>query len=334
MKRCGHELQYRPELKQYMLPTLVYYLKLIEIPNIELENYLRQEIETNPLLEEEQQEAEPENDESENETEAEDAKESNENIDMSLLELFAEDTKINSSKEDRQFDPLDNVPAQDERLYDILMRQARAIFDDEEMKIAEAIISNIEEDGHLTIPPKEIGAGKFTLQDVLDVLKKIQHFEPVGCAWCDIREPLLVQLYHLGYDENSVECILVRDHLKNLKSNHPKEILKKLKIDEARFDQAKEVIMTLDPKPGWRCSGTTSRYVSPDFIIRWQDNELCAILNEERRPRIRIRRQYLDMVKSKGSAPKEEIEFIKQRIQAAHNLIIAIDQRRKTGNCA
>lgn len=330
MNKRSHELQYRPELRQYMLPTLVYYLKLIEIPNLELETYLRHEVETNPLLEETSQESGTESDNDEEQTADEETKESNENIDLSLLELFAEDTKINFSKEDRQFDPLDNVPAEGEKLYDILMRQARAVFDDKDLEIAEAIISNIEEDGHLTIPPAEIGGGKFAHNDILCVLKKIQHFEPVGCAWSDTREPLLVQLSHLGYDENSVEYILVKDHLKNMKGNHPKEIMKKLNIDAARFDKAKEIIMTLDPKPGWRCSGTTSRYVSPDFIIRWQDNKLCAILNEERRPCIRVRRQYLDMVRSKGNAAKDEIEFIKQRIQSAQNLIIAIDQRRKT----
>jgi len=62
MNRRSHELQYRPELKQYMLPTLVYYLKLIEIPNLELENYLRKEIETNPLLEQTTQEPDIETD--------------------------------------------------------------------------------------------------------------------------------------------------------------------------------------------------------------------------------------------------------------------------------
>ncbi len=330
MKRHGHELQYRPELKQYMLPTLVYYLKLIEIPNLELENYLRQEIETNPLLEETQQESESENDDDESESTDEESNESDENIDLNLLELFAEDTKTNFNKEDRQFDPLDNVPAQGERLYDLLLRQARATLDDDEMEIAELIISNIEEDGHLTISPEEIGGGRFTHQDILSVLKKIQHFEPIGCAWCDATEPLLIQLCHLGYDENTIEYILVRDHFKNLRGNHPKEIMKNLNIDEARFDKAKKIIMTLDPKPGWRCSGATSRYVSPDFIVRWQDNKLCAILNEERNTRIRVRRQYIDMIRAKGNAPKEEIEFIKKRIQSAQNLIIAIDQRRKT----
>jgi RNA polymerase sigma-54 factor len=280
MNRRSHELQYRPELKQYMLPTLVYYLKLIEIPNLELENYLRKEIETNPLLEQTTQEPDIETDDAGEENQDEESKEESERIDLSLLELFAEDTTINFGKADRQFDPLDNVPEQGEKLYDIL--------------------------------------------------KKIQYFDPVGCAWRDAKEPLLVQLCHLGYDENSVEYLLVKNYLKNLKGNHPREIIKTLNIDAARYSKAKETIMKLDPKPGWRYSGTTSRYISPDFIIRWRDNELCAILNEERTPRIRISRQYIDMIKSKSNVPKEEIDFIRQRMRSAQNLIIAIDQRRKT----
>lgn len=331
MNKYRHELQYRPELRQYMLPTLVYYLKLIEIPNLELENYLRHEVEINPLLEETLQEPSAETDDPGEENPAEESKEESESVDLRLLELFAEDTTINFGKEERQLDPFDNVPSQDEKLYDILMRQARAIFNEQDMEIAGIIISNIEDDGHLAASPEEISNEKLALEDILRVLKKIQHFEPVGCAWRDPKEPLLVQLCHLGHNEDSVEYILVKNHLRDLKGNHPREIIKKLNIDAARFTKAKEIIMQLDPKPGWRYSGTTSRYVSPDFIIRWRDNKLCAVLNnEERMPRIRIRRQYLNMVKSKSNAPKEEIDFVKRRIQSAQNLIIAIDQRRKT----
>jgi RNA polymerase sigma-54 factor len=330
MNKYRHELQYRPELRQYMLPTLVYYLKLIQIPNLELENYLRHEVETNPLLEETLPEPSAETDDPGEENPAEEPKEESESVDVSLLELFAEDTTINFGKEERQLDPFDNVPAPDEKLYDILMRQAKAVFNEQDMEIAGIIISNIEDDGHLTVSPEEISGEKLALEDILRVLKKIQHFEPVGCAWRDPKEPLLVQLCHLGHDEDSVEYILVKDHLINLKGNHPREIIKKLNIDVARFAKAKEIIMQLDPKPGWRYSGAISRYVSPDFFIRWRDNKLCAVLSEERMPRIHIRRQYLDMVKSKSNAPKEEIDFVKQRIQSAQNLIIAIDQRRKT----
>jgi RNA polymerase sigma-54 factor len=330
MQSKKHELQYRPELKQYLLPTLIYYLKLIELPNLELETYIRTELETNPLLEE----TAPESAESETSeaTEKNDEKseEQNENVDLSMLELFSEDTYINYERKEDQFDPLDNVPAQGEKLYDILMRQARQIFDGKNLEIAELLISNIEEDGCLATTPEDIAGDEYEVDEVINVLKKIQRFEPVGCGWRDVREPLLIQLEELGCDENSVEYILVKDHFKELKINHPKEIMKKLNIDEKRFIKAREIILRLDPKPGWRYSGTQSRYVTPDFIISWRDNSLCANLNEDTPSRIRIRKKYIELMKHPRTVPKDELAFIKQRVQSAQNLILAIEQRRKT----
>ncbi len=334
MNKRNHELQYRPELKQYLLPTLVYYLKLIELPNLELEAYIDQELEANPMLEEQNPETstdreESDTDEKSSESMKEEQKELNE---LSFLELFSEDSHVFYDTKDRQFDPLDNVPAQEDILFDILMRQAKVAFDDRDLRIAELVISNIEEDGHLAATAEEIAGDEYSIEDVINVIKRIQHFEPVGCAWREANEPLLIQLEKLGFGEGTIEHTLVRNHLKDLKGNHPKDIIKKLNIDEKRFMKAKEIIVKLDPKPGWRCSNTQSRYVTPDFIIDWRDNKLCASLNEEYPTRIRVRRQYLDIMKNRANVPKEQIQFIRQKIQSAQNLILAIEQRRKTLN--
>ena len=326
-----HELQYRPELKHYLLPTLVYYLKLIELPNLEIETYIRQEMEANPLLEEIAQEPSGDTEESESETETEKDKQKEIN-ELNFLELFSEDTYINFGAKDTQFDPMDNVPALDDKLYDILIKQAKVVFNDLNLEIAELVISNIEEDGYLATIPEEIAGDEYDITDVINVIKKIQYFEPVGCAWRDVREPLLIQLKHSGYGEDSIEYILVRDYLKDLKSINPKDIINKLNIDEKGFAKAKEHIMKLDPKPGWRYSSTPLRYVNPDFIIRWRDNTLCANLNQESPLRIRIRKQYLEIMKNRRNVPKEELNFVRKKVQSARNLIMAIEQRRKTLN--
>jgi RNA polymerase sigma-54 factor len=70
--------------------------------------------------------------------------------------------------------------------------------------------------------------------------------------------------------------------------------------------------------------------VNPDFIIRWSDNKLCANLNDESPPRIRVRREYLQMLRNRKNIPKEQLDFVRQKIQAAQNFIMAIEQRRKT----
>jgi RNA polymerase sigma-54 factor len=331
MKGRGQELQQRPELRQYMLPTLVYYLKLIELPNLEVETYLRQEIESNPLLEEVAPESSEETDTGEDTDRDNDiAEEQIDMDDISFLELFSDTGQVPNDHREIDFDPMDNVPAQEDRLYDKLMRQAREQFSDRDLEIAEFIISNIEDDGYLTLTPEDICDSDYTMDRVTAIISKIQRFEPIGCAWRDVREPLLIQLSHTGYAEDSLEYILVRDYFKELKCSSPREILKNLDITEDQFQQAKEHIMKLDPKPGWRCSGTPSRYVNPDFMIYWDDNKLCAGLHDENPIRVRIRRYYLQIIKARGKASKEEIAFVKQRIQSAQNLIIAIEQRRKT----
>jgi RNA polymerase sigma-54 factor len=323
------ELQFRPELKHYILPTLKYYLKLIELPNLEIENYIRHELEANPMLEELSAEAAPESDERESsdEDKPEDLKEIEE---LNIAELFADtpSTVYESSTED--FDPLDNVPAQGEKLNDYLLRQAFTAFQDQDLEIARMVISNIEDDGYLSSSPEEMADEGYELEDVRRIIMRIQRFDPVGCAWRDKKEPLFVQLEVSGCGSDSVECVLVRDYLKDMRSNRYAEILKTLGISEERFLKAREMVLKLDPKPGWRYSNVASGYVSPDFVIRWRDNRLDASLNDDTVPRVRLRRQYVEVLKNPKGVPREQLEFIRQRARAAQHVIVAIEQRRKT----
>ena len=329
MNRRG-ELQFRPELKHYILPTLKYYLKLIELPNLEIENYIRHELEANPLLEEMSPDATSESDDSESsgdEDKPEDLKEIEE---LNIAELFADTPSAVYESSVEDFDPIDNVPAQGEKLTDYLLRQAFIAFQDQDLEIARSVISNIEDDGYLSSAPEEIAAEGYELEGVERIIKRIQRFDPVGCAWRDKKEPLFIQLEVLGCDSASVECILVRDYLKDMRSNRYGEILKALGISEERFLKAREMVLKLDPKPGWRYSNVASGYVSPDFMIRWRDNRLVASLNDDTVPRVRLRRQYVEVLKNPKGVPREQLDFIRQRARAAQHVIVAIEQRRKT----
>ncbi len=318
------QLRNLPQLRHFVMPTLTYYLKLIELPNLELDTYIRQMLETNPLLEEIPQETASESEKEENNV--------SETDELDLKDLFNDDTgEIYETRPD-SFDPLENIPAQVDPLYEHLMHQARMKFNDQDLKIAELVISNIEDDGYLAVEPEQLVREGFELNDINRIIRTIQNFEPVGCAWRDKREPLFIQLKALGYGEDSVEYILVRDYLSEIKSKHYKEIIKKLGITEERFENARRVILKLDPKPGWRYSSLPSRYISPDFIIYWQDNRLQAILKDDIAPRVRIRRQYIEILKNPKGIPKEQLEFIKSHAQAAQNLVVAIEQRRRTLN--
>lgn len=322
------ELQYRPELRHYILPTLKYYLKLIELPNLEIETFIRHELEANPILEEISTEVSSEEGEgSDEENTPEDQKEIEE---FNIAELFADTPSTVYESNPDAMDPLDNVPAQGDKLNDYLLRQAWIVFQDQDLEIARLIISNIEDDGYLAASPEEIAEEGYDVNDVMRIIRRIQRFDPIGCAWRDKKEPLLVQLEALGCNADSVECTLVREHLKDIKSKRHQEILKTLNIDEKRFTKARDLILKLDPKPGWRYSNVASGYVSPDFVIRWRENRLIAHLNEDTMPRVRLRRQYVEILKNPKGVPREQLDFIRQRARAAQHVIIAIEQRRKT----
>ncbi len=324
------ELQYRPELRHYILPTLKYYLKLIELPNLEIETFIRHELEANPILEEtpvEDSSEASESDTAEDENTPEDLKEMEE---FNIAELFADAPTVVQDRDPDAMDALDNVPAQGDKLNDYLLRQAFIAFQEEDLELARLIISNIEDDGYLAASPEEIAGDENDVNDVLRIIKRIQRFDPIGCAWRNKTEPLLIQLAALGCAEDSIECILVRDYLKDIKSNRHHEILRALKIDEKQFLKARDTILKLDPKPGWRYSNVASGYVSPDFIIRWRDNNLIAHLNEDTMPRVRLRRQYVEILKNPKGVPREQLDFIRQRARAAQHVMIAIEQRRKT----
>ncbi len=334
MYRKRNELRQQPELRQTFLPTLVYYLRLIELPNLELDVYLRKEIESNPMLEEstvDEIDQENSNELVGNESEETPEKERTEN-EFDISDLFADEPTMPSFDHNEDRNPLDNVADEEERLCEILSRQARGQFEGADLEIAELVIANINDDGRLACAPGEIAGDEYSIDQVNAVIKRIQRFTPVGCAWQDPKEPLLVQLAVLGFGDESIECRLVRHHLKDIRSSHDDELRRELNITETELVRARERILKLDPKPGWRCSNTRSKYVSCDFIVRWRENNLVAQLRDENIQRIRIKKQYREILKNPAGVNKEQLAFIKQKLQAAQNLMIAIEQRRKTLN--
>lgn len=327
MKR-GPELQFRTETRLVMLPALYNYLKLLELPNLELESIVRQELEENPILEE----IPPESEETDSAPADSEPERPITQQDLNLLELFSSGTAPSEepAEDEDENDLLSNVPAVEERLYDHLLRQARRTMENRELEIAELVIANVEDDGYLSLSPEEIAQDGYDLKEVQAVIKKIQRFDPVGCAWRDMREPLLSQLEQMGYDRESLEYRLVQDHIKDLRSNQVKKLMSLYQVDEERLRQAIRMIMKLDPKPGWRYSNFTSKYIIPDFSVSWQENRLVAVVNDERATRIRLRRQYLEILKNPSNVSREELEFVRKKAQAARDLIVAIEKRRKT----
>jgi len=313
------EPQLRDELRLVPSPKLIQFLNLLQLPTVELELLVRRELETNPCLEEV----------------VETSKETGETSEeYSTAELIGEDTLPQPVEPAAgEFDRLENVPAPVSRLGEELLRQSRSVFNSEQMKIAEFVIINLNDDGFLLLSNDEITDGLGVPADEANlVVDTLGRFNPVGCARRSVRESFLAQLEEKGYDAECVEYIIVRDHFADLCGSKRKNLLKRLSMSPERFSESLKVIGELESRPGRKFFSAQPGYVNPDFSVEWQEGKLWAIYNGDYLPRIRLRPQYLEMLRNPDLFADDEVKYVQKKVRSAHLFLTAIEQRRMTLN--
>ena len=327
----------RPVLGQHlvMTPKLQQAIKLLQVPALELQQMLKQELMTNPMLEEpdeaeesdqeERLEDVPDNDDGELKTREEEI-----DWDRYLRDGFEYTAREAGEREDRD-ETFERVPVFKSTLEEYLLSQLRmATAADEETTIGEFIIGSLDGDGLLTISTEEIGnLLSIDTEKVEKVLALIQTFDPPGVGASDLRECLLIQLAQQG-QEDSLAWTLVKDFFEELIQRRYPEIAKKLKVDVADIQAAEEVIGKLDPRPGSRYASDEPRYIVPDLIVEKVDDDYVVQLNDRNVPRLRISRAYKDIITGAKSRSKKERQYVKDKLNSAVWLIRTIDQRRRT----
>ncbi len=218
-------------------------------------------------------------------------------------------------------------------LYDHLLWQLHLEkLTDEEVKIGEEIIGNIDSDGYLRVPADEIAKNlNIAEDDVLKVLKIIQKFDPVGIASRDLKECLLNQLEVYGSPKDFIKDI-VAYHLEDLSKKSFKKIAKELNITEEDVIFALDFINhNLNPKPGsgYEFSEYENQSIQPDVFVTKNGDDYDVILNLDDMPFLKINKSYERMLKDKNCDPKVR-SFIQEKIKSAFWLIKSIQQRGST----
>ncbi|MFN4253412.1 MAG: RNA polymerase factor sigma-54 [Saprospiraceae bacterium] len=234
------------------------------------------------------------------------------------------------------------------------------IKDDRERAIAIQVIGSIDDDGYLRRDPSAMVDDLLfsqnittTEKEVLQVVQKIQQFDPPGIGARDLRECLLIQLRQkLNLDDDAVPyedklgikvaIRIIDEYFDEFTKKHYAKLARYLELDEEDLKVAVDEILKLNPKPA---SGFASRgdralnYVVPDFLVTNRDGELELTLNARNAPDLRINDQYRDMLKAfhknrngkrASKKEKEAVLFIKQKIDSAKWFIDAIKQRQQT----
>ena len=308
-------------------------LKLLQIPTLELEQILRQELQTNPLLEEfdpaedEELEAEPETSEPESESAGE---EPAENVDWD--EYFKDGFKDGTYErehddEDRLERPAASIPSGQEELNAQL---ALVVEDPLDRKIGEYLIGSLDEAGYLTCPLEEVAAYfEVDLERVEGILTVIQDFDPPGVGARDIRECLLLQL-RARDREDGPEAEVIRNHFEALKNRKFADIAREMKIAPKEVQTIAERIGELDPKPGMATEQEGAAYITPDLVVEKVDDDYVVYLNDGNIPRLRVSNAYDAVQAGKKGGDTDTVQFIDEKRRYAEWIIKTIEQRRRT----
>lgn len=303
-------------------------LEILQANTLELQQLLRQTLDTNPVLEDEV--ASLSLDELENgENESED---SSDTLDDDLRELaIMESRSVSSSPDDEERrEHLYNSIVGPETLQQHLMSQLDLSAPSPTVRNAAlALLGNMDERGFFDESVSELGQRLGISVDNLERAKTLlQSFDPPGVASDDLRESLLVQLHRAGRLD-SLEFKIVEGHLNELARKHYPQIARALKVSVEQVAEAAEHIAQLDPAPGTSFDPSSNPYIIPD--VSFEKNEAgiwTAVLTNEYLPRLRINDTYKDLVAS--SADRKLRTYLRNQLRDGRTLIKALDQRQAT----
>ena len=325
-----------------MTPKLQQALKLLQVPTLELEQILKQEMMQNPMLEEidtgeddeEMVDESPSEDSDDEEMEAAGDDERSTDEPFDLDEYLDDGFKtIGWEPEQEEIDErFERVAVAPESGLEKLLGQLKLSVDDElELEIGEYLVGSLNNDGFLSVELDEVARVFETdVETVERVLAVIQDFDPPGIGARNLQEALLLQLRAQGR-ENSLAAIVVRDHFEALKNRKFAEIARDLRVSPKEVQEIAEEIGHLDPRPGLSTFGDDARYVTPDLVVEKVEGEYVVYLNDSNIPRLRVSRAYQEeLSRGRNGSDTETRKFIVDKLQSARWLIQTIEQRRRT----
>ena len=325
-------------LQQKLSPQQIQMIKLLELPAVQLEQRIKQEIEDNIVLEEEERSSEDDEQPQQ----------------ISVDEYLHDDdtpsykSRINNFSKDDKQRPVYLTEGRSMQEYLIEQLRYRNL-PERDMRLAVYLVGSIDEDGYLRRDLESVAddiaftVGVETTAAELERLLDIIHeLEPAGIGARDLRECLLLQMAQMPVNTRPRRLArkILTNYFDEFVKKHYEKLMARLQISEDDFRDAIAEIRHLSPKPGnlYAEGGTdTTPYIIPDFILDYQDGRFTLSLNSYNVPEVRVNRRYMEMIRemlgSDGRVrdkDKEAIQFVKSKIDSAKWFISAIKQRHDT----
>ncbi len=339
------------KLQQKLSPSQIQVIKILEIPTLEMEERIRQEVEENPALEVDFDKDEQSLD---NETTDEDSQYNSE-------EEFDFQDYLNDEDDIPDYKLIANNKSKDEKyqhipftvsstLREYLLEQIGLLsLNQEDTELAEYIIDNIDEEGYIRRDSEAIADDlifqsniETTEEEIEKLIGIIQKLEPAGIGARDLQECLYLQLQRKDKTKEIELAIkIIEEYFEEFSRKHYSSIIRGLKITDDELKLLIDEITKLNPKPGSSFGGTkledTLSTIIPDFLVENNNGNLTVSLNNSNVPYLRINASYNNMIedyignkKNQSKEMKDAVTFAKQKIDNARWFIDAIRQRQRT----
>ena len=296
-------------LQQKLSPQQIQMIKLLELPTVQLEQRIKQEIEDNIVLEEEERNPEDEQPQQ-----------------ISVEEYLREDdtpsykSRINNYSKDDKQRPVYLSGGRSLQEYLIEQLGYRSLTE-RDMRLAVYLVGSIDEDGYLRRDLESVADDiaftvgiETSVPELERVLATIHELEPAGVGARNLQECLLLQMGQIPMNSRARRLArkIVAGYFDEFVKKHYEKLISRLQVSEDDFREALAEIKHLSPKPGnlYSEGGTDATpYIIPDFILDYHDGQFDLQLNSYNVPEVRVNRRYMEMIDS----AKWFISAIKQR---------------------
>jgi RNA polymerase sigma-54 factor len=354
-----------------MTPQLQQAIRLLQLSSLELQQEIQEALDSNPLLEAEDEYGQVEqidvnSEQANNSLDSQDA-ESNSNDDeiewtkdeINTSDAIQDQTISDELPTDSSWDDyMSAAPASNSSTFDgedtvyqgetsvdiqdhLRWQLNLSPFTEHDLAIATAIIDAVDEKGFLTISSEDIVEAvdieDVEIEEVEAVLKRIQHFDPVGVACRGLQECLSVQLKQYTDDTpfKKEAILLIDEHIDLLANRDYRSILRQTKLKESQLKDALELIQQLNPNPASLVIKDEIDYVIPDVSVVKKKGRWIVELNSNSMPKIKVNEQYAML--SKSSKNSADAQFVRSHLQEAKWFIKSLDSRNdtllKVSNC-
>ncbi len=204
--------------------------------------------------------------------------------------------------------------------------------------IAEAIIDGIADSGYLSVSLEDILATlqqrypELTMDDVLPILKLVQHYDPLGVGSRSVQEYLLLQLNELPESTPLINLArkALTDCLPQLTNRDFRVLCQRLSIKEDTLKQVIDLITSLNQRPGQGAVHEKSDFIIPDvLVVKDAQGEYQVITNPRNAlPRLRLNRQYLELARTVKN--ERDRAYLQNSKQEANYFIKSLENRTNT----